>query len=274
VSVGLALAMLAACSSPEDMAEKTAAAAPGAPATAAAPPAPPTPAPAKVDFTDNAKQGTGKDAPSRDFAYSWPSAVSAVPELAARFTAERNELLANQKGEWAESLKEFAGQDCFSCVNRDFQKTWEVVADLPRYLSLSAGFYEYSGGAHGNHGSQALVWDREAKTAFDPKALFRSEAALQDALGAAWCKALKAERAKRLGPDFSDDGFFPCPQIAELTVLVGSSNKQSFNRIGLIADPYVAGPYVEGSYELTFPVTPKVLAAVKPEFKAAFALGK
>ena len=47
-----------------------------------------------------------------------------------------------------------------------------------------------------------------------------------------------------------------------------------FDRIGLLAAPYVAGAYAEGSYEVTLPVTPKVLAAVKPEYKAAFALGK
>ncbi len=148
-----------------------------------------------------------------------------------------------------------------------------MVADLPRFLSLSASFYEYSGGAHGNGAFEGLVWDRKAKAAFDPKTMFRSQAALQDALGAAWCKALKAERTKRLGADYSDDGIFACPPISDLTVLVGSSNKRSFDRIGLIAAPYVAGSYAEGSYEMTFPVTPKVLAAVKPEYKAAFALG-
>ncbi len=275
VCFGTAALLLAACSSPEEIARDTGTAAAEASAPAApTPPAPPTPAPDKVAFTDNAKQGKGDDAPSRDFAYSWPAAVSAVPELVKQFTAERDGLLADQKGEWTDSLKEFAGQDCVSCVNRDFQKSWEVVANLPRFLSLSADFYEYSGGAHGNPGFEALVWDREAKTAFDPKTMFRSEAALQSALGASWCKALKAERAKRLGPDYTDDGFFPCPPVSDLTVLLGSSNKRSFDRIGLIAGPYVAGSYAEGAYEFTFAVTPKVLAAVKPEYKAAFALGK
>jgi hypothetical protein len=57
-------------------------------------------------------------------------------------------------------------------------------------------------------------------------------------------------------------------------VLLGSSDKQRFNRIGLIAAPYVAGSYAEGPYEITLPVTPAVLAAVKPEYKAAFATPK
>lgn len=265
--VMLAALALAACSSPEAMAEAANTSQTPPPP---APAAPAAPAPGTVQFTDNAKQGEA----GRDFSYAWPAEVSAVPALTQRFTAERDALLAEQKADWDESLREFAGSDCAGCVNRSFEKTWEVVADLPRFLSLSASFYAYTGGAHGNGAYDALVWDREAKAAFDPKAMFRSPEALQSALGEAWCKALKAERQKRLGPDYSDDGFFQCPPVADLTVLVGSSNKQTFNRIGLLAAPYVAGSYSEGTYEVTLPVTPAVLAAVKPEYKAAFAPGK
>ena len=258
---------LAACSSPEEIARDT-----GVAATTAAPPAPPTPAPGKVAFTDNASKGSDDDAAKRDFAYNWPAAVSAVPQLTARFTAERDELLADQKAEWKASLTEFAGQDCVACVNRDFHKTWEVVADLPRFLSLSADFNKYLGGAHGIPYYEALVWDRKVKTAFDPKTMFRSEAALQDALWTPWCKALKAERLKK--PNWVyENSALNCPPVSDLTLQIGSANKTSFDRIGLIAAPYVAGSYAEGTYEATLPVTAKVLAAVKPEYKAAFALG-
>ncbi|KPF62080.1 hypothetical protein IP79_13775 [Porphyrobacter sp. AAP60] len=278
-TAGLAFcaAMLAACSSPEDVADKTgvgkatatASAGGNAAATASAAAAAEQAAGA-VAFEDN----SSKDEAVREFAYSWPAQVSAVPELVGRLTGERDTLLADQKAEWNEAIREFAGQDCVSCVNRGFEKSWQVVADLPRYLSLSADFYVYTGGAHGNSAHDALVWDREAKAAFDPKAMFTSPAALQTALGDAWCKALKVERMKRMGDDYSDDGFFQCPPIADLTVLPGSSNKQTFNRIGLLAAPYVAGSYAEGTYEVTLPVTAAVLKAVKPEYKAAFAAAK
>lgn len=240
---------------------------------AAEPEAPPPPAtvrvPQKVAFADNAAKGEAK----RDFAYNWPAEVSAIPPLVRRFTAERDKLLADQKTEWQSALKEFAGQDCPGCVNRAFEKTWEVVADLPRFLSLSASFYEYSGGAHGNGAFDALVWDRRAKAAIDPKAMF-DPAALQKVLGPSWCARLKAERQRRLGENYSDDGVFPCPPVKDLTVLVGSSDKQRFNRIGLLAAPYVAGSYAEGAYEVTLPVTPQVIAAVRPAYRAAFAPGK
>lgn len=267
----LGVLILAACSSPEEVARDTGVgiAGPEQPTNPGVPAAP-----RAVNFTDNASHRANQGEAGRDFAYAWPAEVSAVPQLTERFTAERDKLLADQKADWDEALREFAGGDCVACVNRSFEKTWAVVTDLPRFLSLSASFYAYTGGAHGNGAHDALVWDREAQAALDPKAMFRSAQALQDVLGDPWCKALKAERKTRLGPDYSDDGFFGCPPVADLTVLLGSSDKRAFNRIGLLAAPYVAGSYAEGTYEVTLPVTPAVMAAVKPEYRAAFALGK
>lgn len=262
---GLALViglMLAACSSPEEVLAEA--------GTTSAEQAGETAKPKPVAFTDNAEQDGG----TRAFSYGWPAEVSAIPALAESLTAERDATLAEQKADWQASLAEFPGEDCVSCKSLDFAKDWQVVANLPRFLSLSATISLYTGGAHGNSGFEALVWDREAETAFDPKAMFLSEAALQDALGAGWCAALKAEKLKRMGADFVDDGFFPCPAIADLTLLVGSSDKRAFNRIGLIAAPYVAGSYAEGPYEVTLPVTPALLEAVKPDYRGAFALPK
>lgn len=245
-----------------------------APAQAAASPAmPDTPAPPVPDKTVFEETGKLGEA-SRSFSYSWPKQVAAIPALVTRFTAERDKLLAEQRADWDEALREFAGSDCTGCVNRDYAMQWDVVANLPRFLSLSGAWSAYTGGAHGNYAWQALVWDREAKKAFDPKSMFTSPDALQGALGPAWCKALKVERVKKGMAPEDEDGIFPCPPIADLTVLVGSSDRKSFNRIGLIADPYVAGSYAEGEYEVTLPVTAKVLAAVKPAYRTAFALGK
>ena len=274
---GLLALVIAACSSPEDMAKDTGVAAPDARSSASAGSAIASASAsaaagdaAATKLEDKAEQ----DGASREFSYGWPAAVSAVPALQQRFQQERDAALAEQKRDWQSTLTELAGEDCTGCKSMSFEKNWAVVADLPRFLSLSADMYFYTGGAHGNSGFDALVWDREAGAALAPEAMFRSEAALQDALGAAWCKALNAEKRKRMGGDFSDDGFFPCPPITDLTVLLGSSDKQRFNRIGLIAAPYVAGSYAEGPYEITLPVTPAVLAAVKPEYKAAFASPK
>ena len=134
----------------------------------------------------------------------------------------------------------------------------------------------YTGGAHPNYGFDSLVWDRQAGMARKPLDLFRSAGALGNAVGGAFCAKLNAERSERRGETVdatSDDTFDKCPGMDELTVLLGSSNGRTFDRIGLMAAPYVAGPYAEGSYEFTLPVTTAVLDAVKPEYRDAFALG-
>ena len=68
------------------------------------------------------------------------------------------------------------------------------------------------------------------------------------------------------------DDFNECVSLEDVTVLLGSSNGRAFNRIGVQIGPYVAGPYVEGSWEFTLPVTADVFAAVKPEYSDAFAV--
>ena len=66
--------------------------------------------------------------------------------------------------------------------------------------------------------------------------------------------------------------FYDCIKPSEQTVILGSSNGKAFDKIGILVGPYAAGPYAEGDYELTFPVTARLLAAAKPEYRAAFAV--
>lgn len=239
--------------------------------------APPPPPPGTVTFTDNETRTVAGSEVSRDFQYSWPAEVAAVPALVRRFTVERAKTLVEQKDDFREGLSYADAEGCFGC-NRSLDKTWTVAAQTPRFLVLSASTYIYSGGAHGNTGFEALVWDRKAKKALEPRRMFTGDAALQSALGQPWCAALKAERAERLGEEASavieDDGIFPCPPIADLVVLPVSSDGQHFDRIELVAAPYVAGSYAEGVYEVALPVTPALLAAVRSRYKAAFVAAK
>ncbi|MFU7527707.1 PdaC/SigV domain-containing protein [Qipengyuania sp. ASV99] len=262
------LPALIACSSPQDMGEEIAV---EEGETAQSVLERRTAAGAKaVAFEDNAESSGGG---AREFAYGWPAQVSAIPALAEMLTAQRDAALTAQKSEWEASLAEFAGEECISCTSRGFGKQWEVVADLPRFLSLSAQSYIYSGGAHGNSDFDALVWDRESARAFTPAEMFASTAALDTAVREDYCAALEDERRERRGEYYSanDDVFGDCPGVEELTVLVGSSTGREFDRIGLLAAPYVAGAYAEGPYEVTLPVTAQILAAVRPEYRAAFA---
>ena len=224
---------------------------------------------AAFDFEDNAQ----KDGGNRAFAYRWPAAVSEIPALVARFTADRDEQLASQKAEWSKSFDD-APDGCIACISRGYEKEWKVVADLPQYLSLSADLYVYTGGAHGNSDKQSLVFSRQAGRAVAGVEMFKSPVALETALGAALCDRLDDARARKRGApvERSAQWSTDCPGIDEATVLIGSSSGETFDRIGVYFGPYVAGAYAEGAYELDFPVTASVLDAVKPEFASAFSV--
>lgn len=219
-------------------------------------------------FTDNEDVPNGE----RTFSYAWPAQVTAIPALAEELESRRKAALEEQKGMWAESL-EMCPEDAISCRNMSFDLDWQVVADLPRFLSLSNGFSSYTGGAHGINGRGSLVWDREEGRAVEPVAMFASPAALEGAIAEAACKALNTEREKRRGapvPAGDTDWFNACVGIEETVVFLGSSNGRTFDRLGVYYGPYVAGAYAEGDFEFTLPVTQAVVAAVKPEYRGAF----
>lgn len=210
-----------------------------------------------------------------DLSYSWPAQASAIAPLASRLRANadtaREELVAAASEDQAA-----AAEAEYTFRPHALSVDWQVVADLPDWLSLSAKMSTYSGGAHPNQAFDSLVWDRRAQTERAPTDLFRSPQSLQGAVAARFCDMLDAERARRrdepVDPD-AGDSFNSCPSIAEVTVLLGSSNGETFDRIGFLVMPYVAGPYAEGFYEFTLPVDTAVLDAVKPEFEKAFSLG-
>jgi hypothetical protein len=211
-----------------------------------------------------------------DFAYSYPAAAGAIPDLKRALDVElaraRADLIAKARAQRAE-----AKHDGYPFNPFGSWTGWKVVTELPGWLSLSADIGSYEGGAHPNHGFTALVWDKQANQRRDPLDLFVSKAALSGAIRKDFCAALNRERGKRRGEPVrpgSTDQFDECIEPADSTVILGSSNRRTFDRVGVLVGPYAAGPYVEGDYEVTLPVTPAVLAAVKPEYRAAFTTGR
>ena len=219
-----------------------------------------------VEFKDDETRGEAV----REFKYSWPAQVSAIPELAAQLGRMRDRALAEQKAEWESALEEFAGMDCVTCTNRGAGTTWQVVADTPRFLSLSAESYVYSGGAHGNSSFDAMVWDRDVGDTLETRAFFTSPEALSSVIAEPYCTALNQLQSERRGEMGANGDPGECPQLSELTLLVGSSNGETFDRLGLIAAPYVAGSYAEGPYEVTIPITRDVIEVVKPAYAKHF----
>lgn len=207
------------------------------------------------------------------FEYSYPEEAGNIPELAAllgdRLDAVRADIAAQSA-----AGREAAHDDGFPFNKYSSSTEWKVVADTPRFLSLSSTIESYTGGAHGNYGFDALVWDREAGEALEPEDVFTSLDALDEVLAETFCEQLNTERAKRRDQpvaEGSDDMFDKCVPLSDVTLLLGSAGGRAFNRIGVQVGPYVAGPYAEGSFEFTFPVTPEVLEVVKEDYRSAFA---
>jgi len=208
------------------------------------------------------------------FGFAYPVQAAAIPGLKAlldkRLDAAKADLVSSARSDKAEAAK-----DSYPYRAHSWEATWKVVTDLPDFLSLSADLYEFTGGAHGMSNFDSLVWDRRADTVREPLDLFTSKDALRVAIQAPFCDALDQERAKRRGePVDRDSGqsFSECIDPVASTVILGSSNRKTFDRIGVLVAPYEAGPYAEGSYEVTLPVTGKVMAALKPQYREAFSV--
>ena len=210
------------------------------------------------------------------FDYSYPQAAGDVTELAKWLDdqlTERRDALALS----AARDKEEARDNGFPFNKYSSGTEWQVVADLPGWLSLSSEISTYTGGAHPNYGFDSMVWDEERNVPLEPIAFFASPGALDAVLGDELCKRLNEERAKRRGepvPEGSTELFDTCIQISEANLLLGSAGGQKFDRIGIKLAPYVAGPWVEGSYEFTFAMTPEMLETVRPEYRDIFAVRK
>jgi hypothetical protein len=261
------LGLLAACSKGE---EPTPAARAAAPPSAVASPGP------TVGSAPAVPRSVRQSDELIEFEYSYPAEAGAIPALKAYLDADLDKrkaaLIAGAREQLAESRK--GGFDYRPLGN---WIAWKVVTDLPGWLSLSAEISDYSGGAHPNHGFDTILWDKQAAERRDPLDMFTSGADLSRAIRKDFCAALDKQRAQKRGEPVkpgSTDEFDQCIDPVESTVVLGSSNRRTFDRIGVLVAPYAAGPYFEGDYEVTLPVTAAVLAAVRPERRSSFATSR
>lgn len=210
-----------------------------------------------------------------EFDYSYPPVVDQFPKLRAKIDAEKqtqlSELKDMAKG-WVEDTPERAQE-----MPLQTTASWQTVTDLPGYLSLTYDNWSFTGGAHGNSYRSSMVWDKARQSEIAPIAMFKSAAAFDALVQTPYCDKLDIERSKKrdgekVDRSQSDDWMQACPKPSELVVILGSSTGKQFNRFSVYAAPYAVGPYVEGDYEVDMPITAKLLAAVKPAYRSAFAL--
>ncbi|MCJ2186947.1 DUF3298 and DUF4163 domain-containing protein [Novosphingobium beihaiensis] len=211
-----------------------------------------------------------------EFSFSYPDAAGAIPRLKdlldTRLYDAREQLASTSSDE-----EKAAKKEGFPYRPHSYGATWKVVTDLPGWLSLSAELYSYAGGAHGMSNFDSLLWDRRVEKVRKPTDLFTSTDALRKAIREPFCDALDKQREQKRGEPVqrgSGQIFTECIDPVAQTLILGSSNHETFDRIGVLVAPYEAGPYAEGTYEVTLPVTGKVMATLRPQYRMSFSLGK
>ena len=220
------------------------------------------------------EQGTGYS-----LEFSYPAVIAEHPALQQMVLAERQTQLTQLK-QWG---KDWVSENPERAVETDMESfiTWQTVANLPRFLSLTKDIWDYSGGAHGNWWRSSIVWDKQLGTVRKPIEMFVDKQAFDRVMHERFCEALDTERARKDGQEpvagkddaeYWQDWMERCPKPSELDIILGSSDRKTFNRLAVYVGIYTVGPYVEGDYEIDLPVTANLIAAVKPEYRGVFAV--
>lgn len=206
-----------------------------------------------------------------DFEYGWSAEAAAVPELVARFRADMDKIKAELAASAAED-RDYRKKEGFDFNSYSSSTAYTTAGQSPRLLSLAVESWEYTGGAHGNGGTSVLLWDRAMKKEIEPVALFAQPANRDRLLTQRWCDALNKARQEKRGEPVGGGGLFDdCPSLDDIAIIPTDKTKDGrFDTLMLVASAYVAGPYVEGSYEIELAVTPDLLAGLRQEFQPSF----
>ena len=214
-----------------------------------------SPTPAARPFTVEEKTGL------YEFSFGWPAEAAAIPELVTRFRAE----MAQAKSEIAGSAEEEAAmrrKQGFDFHPHMSSTSYETAGQSPRLLSLSVEVGSYTGGAHGNFGVGSLLWDRSAHQEIQTSDMFAEPANRDRLLTQRWCDALNEAREEKRGEPVGGGMFDDCPGLNDIAIIPADKDQDGrFETFKLVASPYVAGPWVEGAYEIELAVTPELVAA-------------
>jgi hypothetical protein len=206
-----------------------------------------------------------------EFNYAWPAEASRQPALVRQLRRDLETSFA------AATAAAEADRDSARAANRpyrshSFSRRWTTAGQSSRLLSLDGRTSTFTGGAHPNHGTRALLWDRRSTREVTLASLLSSPQVLATMIRPDYCRALDAERSRRrAAPVQLGTMFAYCPRLDQLTLIpLDRDGDRHFDTLRLIADPYVAGPYAEGYYVIHQPISSRFLAALKPAYRSSF----
>lgn len=199
-------------------------------------------------------------------------AVGSWPELHRKLwredRAELAKFAAGAKGQKRDRIKD-GWTDPPAYGN---ELSWEVSAASPRLVSLSGTWYDFSGGAHPNHGYRVLLWSPAAKRTVKPAELFKPPSKADAAVDRALCQGIeRARREKGVEPDAGTREMWPCPKFRAVKfALLPANTGGGFGGLQFLFDPYESGSYAEGEYEVVLPQS-VMRPVIAPAWGGAFA---
>jgi hypothetical protein len=198
-----------------------------------------------------------------------PEAIKYFPALHTKLYNEGHAAL-NAFATQAVADHADASKDGFPFTPYTYTITWNIAAESPNLLSIYAFEANFSGGAHPNHGYQALLWDKSKNDLVPTSALFIQGADMKPVDGFV-CQQIAAARSKRLGEPLTQAGSgFDCPKLLDSKlILVPSQVAGKVAALDVLYGPYEVGSYAEGDYQVRVPIS--VLAGVlAPHYAAEF----
>lgn len=205
--------------------------------------------------------------PAADVGLTLPAEINQYPALHAalydRDVAQLKDFAVKAEADRKSAAGEFPWRPYAS------ERQWVVAAATPKLIGLRGTWYEFTGGAHPNHGATALLWDAGADSQIKPAALFRPNADMA-VLDKAICDAVALAKRHREGA-MPLDNVFSCPKWSETELaLAPSTQAGKIGGLAVLIDPYVVGPYAEGDYEVVIPFS-TLRPLLAPTYADAFA---
>lgn len=214
-----------------------------------------------------------REQPLYCFSYAYPAAARPVPGLETLLLREarRAELQLGRRA--ARSLRQSPAIALPATrIRYSHHLGWSIAADTPPLLALVGAASAYSGGAREALSYETLLWDRSARRRIRFADLFTDAGAAMRRLHPGFCIALRAARAETHGEVRGEAWLCPIParELAGRPIaLIGEGGRIRSLRV-LIA-PWSL--YVE-PVEVDVPLTPELLALVKPRYREAFGVGR
>lgn len=202
------------------------------------------------------------EAPVLRFRWSLPAEASLEPALVRLM---RKEALADREATLVQAKQASApGQRKFQS---EWHERWLPEAETDLLLAFSTHHYEFTGGAHGIMAFRSVIWDRSAEQRISFGQLLTDRKAAMAAVKPVFCKALDDERKERRGGQLGSD-FADCLDPAAYPIVPEGEGEISSFRV--LVPPYEAGPWSEGTYEISLPVS-LIRPFLLPRYAPAFA---